>query len=342
MRLDPPKGAAALSTLIVWALVALGPALLAPSGAGELLAPSASAQASTILATEAQSQLNDEGVQAIIDGDPDKAIRIFRASLDLGHLNVTWLNLGRALAKAGRCDEAVAAYDAVEAAPQVPDPPPEVVAGVLERYRSELIGPCPGVLSVACSPDGVQLQIDDQPPIDCPAEGLTLSPGEHRVVGVLAEERVEEVVTIVSMERAQLTLTLKTPVVAIGPEIIEPPQQGALGTWGWIAAGTGGAALLAALAVDAVSISPDIKSLKELRTQPGQQESFDDLKSSIEGAQGLNLGLLISGGALVVTGVLLIAFAPDVEPSAEGAKAAPSLSIWAGPSSTGLGMTGTW
>lgn len=70
-----------------------------------------------------QVKLNQSAVEAILAEDYEKAAGLLEASLELGQLNVTWLNLGRAYQKLGRCDEARKAYLSVVTAPAVDEPP---------------------------------------------------------------------------------------------------------------------------------------------------------------------------------------------------------------------------
>ena len=56
--------------------------------------------------SESQLQLNEEGSEAFKKGNYDEAVRRFEASLLVGELNITYLNLGRAYFKIGDCKKA--------------------------------------------------------------------------------------------------------------------------------------------------------------------------------------------------------------------------------------------
>ena len=79
--------------------------------------------------TEGQYELNAEGIAAFKEGQLDKAENLFRASLNLGALNITWLNLGRVLQRQGRCKGAREAFQSALTAPAVQTPRPSKFYG---------------------------------------------------------------------------------------------------------------------------------------------------------------------------------------------------------------------
>jgi hypothetical protein len=176
--------------------------------------------------SEAQLEMNEKGVKAIVDGDYDKAARLFQASIDLGKLNITYLNLGRALQKAQRCREAKNAYLDVkkEATPKVQNPPPFEISSRAEQYLAELERKCPGEVEVTCKPDDlsedIQLFINTRGPKACNADPFEVPPGEVVVKGVLGEQTIEEVATVDPVELASVTLTFERPPEP-EPETIE-------------------------------------------------------------------------------------------------------------------------
>jgi len=136
----------------------------------------------TVEPSDAQLELNALAVQASREGDNEKAIDLFTASLALGDLNVTWLNLGRAYATAGQCEDALEAYDTVPFVPRVPNPPHSQVHDILVGYRDELIDEqCAGTLDLACEPPGMEIFLDDRV-IPCPDAPMTISWGEHELI----------------------------------------------------------------------------------------------------------------------------------------------------------------
>ncbi len=94
--------------------------------------------------SEAQLSLNDDGVRAMIEGDFAGAVAQLERSIRLGEINVTYLNLGRAYQKMGRCAKARGALEKAKTAPAVADPPPSEVRAVADRYLAELAEDCTG------------------------------------------------------------------------------------------------------------------------------------------------------------------------------------------------------
>lgn len=96
----------------------------------------------TVEPSSAQLELNNRGVQAIVAKQYETAVRLFRSSTDLGELNITYVNMGRAYQYMGECENAEAAYDKALEAPAVASPSPDKIAAVIARYRMELDESC--------------------------------------------------------------------------------------------------------------------------------------------------------------------------------------------------------
>lgn len=145
--------------------------------------------------TSTQKKLTEKAFAAYKAGDFDKAVTLFRSSLELGPNNITYLHLGRALFRAGKCDEAVAAYNTVNKAPQVRKPSPAAVLAKLADYRGEVEGGCPGEARFTCNPTSLQLSIDGGEPMECEGLALSLKSGEHvastEVLGEIVEKRFQ-------------------------------------------------------------------------------------------------------------------------------------------------------
>mgnify|MGYP002633194949 CR=1 FL=1 len=88
--------------------------------------------------SDTQIKLYEEGAAAFQAGEFEKAVRLFQASIDLGPLNLTYLNLGRALFRLDRCEEARDALDKARSAPRVANPPPEAVMDKIVEYSLDL------------------------------------------------------------------------------------------------------------------------------------------------------------------------------------------------------------
>lgn len=263
----------------------------------------------TVEVTEAQAELNEQGVAAVNSGNFQVAINLFKASLNLGELNITYLNLGRAYAKAGLCDEAIAAYDATTTAPRVSSPPAEVIAEAVARFRDQLPEQCPGKVRVVCVPGEMLLRVDDQEAIPCPDEPLTLAPGPHVLIGSLDALQVEARVDVVALEEVSITLEVPSEASS-GPDsqASAAPRDRLWQVVGWSGLSVGAAALLAAVVVDVAVIAPAIDDAEaELealnRGEVGSQEQFDELRQRAERLQRVNRAMIIGGGGMAALGL---------------------------------------
>ena len=206
-------------------------------------------------ASQAQLELNQQGVEAIIAEDYPRAIRLFEASLDLGDLNITYLNLGRAYQHDGQCEKAEEKYGIALEAPQVSAPSAEEVQQTIMRYRDELRQKCPGYLEVECDPPELSLYIDDDGPTDCVAQSrFELLPGEYDVRGEFEEDVTSASVAIEALRTSQLELGLEVVQAAepVGTGIaeLETPSTEFPDPWMWLAAS--GVAIVGGVILDTV------------------------------------------------------------------------------------------
>ncbi len=118
--------------------------------------------------TEDQLELYKAGADAFGQEDWSGAVEFFEASLAIGELNITYLNMGRALQRAGRCADAKAAYDKVASAPQIREPSPVQVLTKLKEFRKEL---------ESCVEDKPV-----EPTLPDPGNLAPAKPGKHRLL----------------------------------------------------------------------------------------------------------------------------------------------------------------
>ena len=280
--------------------------------------------------TTAQQQLNDQAVEAALAGDIDKAVRLFRASLDLGELNVTHLNLGRSLFKAGRCKEAEEAYAATLTSPKVAAPSPADVAEIVERYRAELQETCPGSVEVAC--DGGQNYTVGGKTAPCGGT-VSLPAGSYTVRAKFATGEAQQAVDITAMETVRISLEAPKR----GPD--DPPDESSegisLSTWGYIVGGTGALLVLTGLIIDAAVIGPDFDEFEEAGSS-GDTARYNELRDSLDSNQTLNLVVFVVGGLALATGGGLLLYDAGVFGGGESSSGA-SVTPWI--SDDGAGVT---
>ena len=297
--------------------------------------PDAQAQDGGIVTpSDAQIQLYTEGAQAFSDGDYKKAIRLFKASLDLGELNITHLNLGRAFYKDGDCVKAQEHYDLAIKAPKIAEPTPAQVKGKVDQYRADLTVDCPGTLEVACMPSTMKLEIDGGDPVSCTDQPITLSAGKHVVIGRVDGQERSEKVDIEPLKASKVTIS-----IAVADKTPEAPRvdkgTDPLLIAGWSTVGSGGAILLATFLYDALVLLP---KLDDYKASDGLDE---DLKGELETGQTIIQLTYGIGVAATVTGVVLILLSDSGEESSTPTSSV-HLSPWASGEAAGVGVHGSW
>lgn len=181
-------------------LVALVVALPIGAGAQEASEP-----------TEAQFKLYEEGSEAFRAGEFRKAVDLFEASLHLGELNITYLNLGRSHFKLGECPEAARAYEAARKAPWIAQPSPSAVRAKIDEYVADL-ATCPGSVTVRCKvPDALRaklsVRVGSSGPHTCSGGPIMVPPGTVKVIAVGGPEPMEQSVEVVAMENVEVVFT---------------------------------------------------------------------------------------------------------------------------------------
>jgi len=253
-----------------------------------------------------QRDLNNAAIEAMVDGEHEKAIGLLEESLELGELNVTWLNLGRAYAKVGRCADALEAYDRMAVAPRVDEPPPEVLYDVLAKYRKELFTECPATVIIRCSQRDLTVTIDGGDPVACEGNAVEVTAGTH----TFAAQRDGEVVESREVEVRGLTTSYVDFNVPVPPP--SPPAT-ATGGLDWRAASgiaglaTGGSMLVAAAVVDGAIIVPHIDRFEAARDR-GDVAAANELRLAIETEQAVSTGLYIAGGTVLAAGGGLLVY----------------------------------
>ncbi len=162
--------------------------------------------------SEAQYQLYQEGAEAFKGEDYNKAIDLFKASLHLGELNITYLNMGRAHYKLGQCQEALEAYIAAERSPKLANPTPAQVQAKLDEYKADLYETCPAQLVVECISNKMEVYVGNEGPFEC-TEPVTMErpAGEVTLRAELGNRVYEEVVVLQAMRKVTITMGQGTP-----------------------------------------------------------------------------------------------------------------------------------
>lgn len=187
--------------------------------------------------TEAQVEMNARAIEAVNQKDYAKAIKLFQASIALGELNITYLNMARTYHKMGECSVAKRVYRRTrDVRYKVTSPTPEEINEALNTYESQLYKDCKnGELVVACEPGKMDLYLNDNGPIACPSsdDPLTLQEGDYVIRGELEGYESNEIkvkVERVDPTRVALTLAKKADVTTPPREtvLVQPGKDPAI------------------------------------------------------------------------------------------------------------------
>lgn len=282
-----------------------------------LATPAVAEEPPVVELSESQLDLNARAIEFIQQKRLEQAIPLFESSLALGESNVTYLNLGRTLARLGRCEEAAAIYDKVETAPQVSDPPRDALLQRLQTFRSEL-STCGTKVVLECHPPTLKIRVNEGEPFDCPTHPLGFDTGTYTVTAI-GEDGTERKHTIEARpdETIRLVLSVETKQAPVEPvEVVEvrpitTPAAERSGAWTrkvvGIAIGiTGLATLTTAIIVDATITTPKIDDYNAARDRAilegASREEQQGLYEEAQRLQRLGKVLFPVGTVLTVAG----------------------------------------
>jgi hypothetical protein len=112
-------------------------------------------------ATSEQLRLNEQAVEAMVAGNPGRAVALLTEAQRLGELNILALNLGRAYHAAGNCARARQVLESVPELPAVERPAPERVNERAAEYLADVEDTCEDEVEVA-----VDVDEEDQPAVE--------------------------------------------------------------------------------------------------------------------------------------------------------------------------------
>lgn len=262
---------------------------------------------------EMQQYLNARAAAAGKNSDYERAASLFKAALELGELNVSYLNLGRSLYYLGRCEEAREAFNQALTAPGPPNVDFKQVEGRVLEYLADMDVGCPGEVLVSCGEPEMFLEVDGVPG-EC-GQKVTLFPGEHTLTGVVGDQRVEQKVEIISGDRKTIFLGLPKTKEQVAPVFVQPaePQpvqyeddRSTPKLLGWTLGGLSMVALGAGV-TGWLSYQGAHQDLSEVSSTPGaSQAAYDEHKDSLDGARTLMVTSFGVGSILAgVSGYLL-------------------------------------
>jgi len=271
--------------------------------------------------TPTQVQSLNDGAAAAASDDFDAAIRHFKTALEGGSFNIIHLNLGRALYKAGHCEDAMRAFSEVPTSPTVASPPPDAVLAALERYRAEAMETCDGAILVRCEDRATMLAVDGAVAIPCPTTPIPTSPGVHVLTATLDGKTESAKVPVKAMESATVSFHLRAIQAPLAPTTelvprplasrppntpnVDEPRWTAL--TGWTVIGLGVAVLGGVVLYDQLSAQPMVTDFEEAG-RTGDGAAFEALRRELFTAKAIEWSGLLLGGSLTLTGAALVVY----------------------------------
>ena len=253
-----------------------------------------------------------QGAEAYAAGRFNDAVDLFLAADKLANSAILSFNIARAYEKLHDDAGALRWYrDYLRRSPNAANA--EAVRALVADLASQLKQKGVQQLTVISSPTGATVNLDDQPVGVTPWTG-ELSPGAHRVLLILrgyadGQREIElpaDTPTEMTVRMTQL-LTLAPPPgagTALASASLSPsstPAGKKLGVLPWVVLGTGAAALGGSLAFELLRRNAENKAEQE-RTQVGYQ----DLLETMQGRRTAARVLVGAGGALVLTGGVML------------------------------------
>ncbi len=291
-------------------------------------------------AQKAQAQvLFDEGRELIDGGKTAEACDKFAASYRLDPTMGTQLNLAVCYEKLGRIASAWILFIEIQTTARRAG---QIKRADFARQRALELAPKLSKLKVHVTERVPELAItvDGEPLSDGAWESFVpVDPGERTVVATAPGSKEWSKTVTVGAEADKVSVTI--PALAAAPVTVEPPTDGnappppkpdpgpdegesdghVQTALGWTAAALGVGAVGAGVALRMVALSTDEES-KEHCLPDDPLQCTQEGKDLRDEAQGLELGSVIAwagGGALLVTGIVLLFTAPSGEETEETA-----------------------
>ncbi len=178
--------------------------------------------------SDTQFEMNEKAVEAVENKEYEKAIKLYQASIELGEVNITYLNMARTYHRMGECAKAKRTYRKTrDVRFKISNPTPAEINEALNTFESELYKDCAfGELVVMCEPGKMDLYLNGSGPIDCPsnADPLRLKEGTYTIRGELEGYEPNEIsINVIRVDPTTVALTLAKKMDA--PLTDRPPTE---------------------------------------------------------------------------------------------------------------------
>ncbi len=272
-----------------------------------LLLSSTNVSARSGVFSDKQTRLNNDAVAAFKAKDYEKAIKYFKQSLKLGEFNLTYLNLGRAYAFAGRCVEALDAYDRMSVAPRAEEYDPNDLYQKLQVYRAELAQQCPGRVVLRCEPRNMEYAINNGSFQACPNKPLELPAGQYNFTVRLEGQTTVSRTEVVGLNTTYVDLKIQAKAVETllkGESEDASTLRHANKLAAWSIFGVGAASLatgLGLLAYTETSVRNEYNETDNASPKKKDlSEKINNLTFATYALVGLGGGMIIAGSTMLI------------------------------------------
>jgi hypothetical protein len=233
------------------------------------------------------------------------------------------------------------------------------VGAVLDEARdhaTSIRGRVPKLLIVLPAGSDAKVEVDGQViSSGLLARPLSFDPGRHTIAASAPGQAFSREVTLAEKEEKRIDVAFSTVPIAATPKVTPPSpapsptsassatasatadtgtSSNGSSTLGWVAVGTGGLAIAGA-AITAVMRQDSIKHIDDVcASHQNCPRSLEDSQNKARTFGALAVALGAGGGALVVTGIVLVLTSGSKQPPTTGVSASP----WV--SATGAGVLG--
>ena len=323
------------------------------------LASTAHAQNQRVDLTPAQIRHANEAAQLLSQSPPDakKALvavdKAFKAGPGTALL---WLTKARALQFLDQCEQSKIALSRVKSAPRAKGIKESIIEQRVKLYTDDMPLRCSGYLTLQCTNPATQVQIDGKNHF-CGAP-KKLSPGNHKVVATLGEQKKTFDVAIKGEQTLNIPIAMQGPAnnnnnnTVVKP-LPQPKKEGSYtptiitgvsalvlsgATWIWFASAKGASDELVTEYNDEVDCFNDTSCPDPLRRPElaNLESDVEDAKGTARVALGTAIGVTVAGAA--ATAIVYMLTGPKETKSAEPSTTG-NLQLWTSPNGAGATWT---
>lgn len=282
--------------------------------------------------TEAQALLSQDAQKAIVEEDYESAESFYKAMLNIRRFNLIHVQLAGVYKNQNKCREAYEELNKIPSAYELADErvPPEEVKKFAQKLRNELDQQCSAKILLKCDPADATIKIDSGDKFVCSTEPVPVVPGRHVIVADVSFGSTSVIANAIEGQtvEAEVVIVNYEDIVLISGLNLEALQKKSVlyKSLGYSFIGVGAAAAIGGGVLMYVSDNEYKTALKDEVAKAHDSEQgneydakkLENKKNSTHTKLNASYGLVAGGGALLVTGiVLVIVDAVKIQPQIE-------------------------